>query len=301
MTHLLLWRQGRAPHPLGELRISEGMGAGGVDQVDAFVGRSPEPGARFRLANLPAAVGFVVVVPAYVGSQVADPGLARRPASIGAEIRNGVINIDVAADPGGIRKYVGGITQLELLAEPGRDRRLHLVRLAPGGERRDLAVLPAESDGAPLQWLNGIAAGPAGSIYYSENASVRRIDANGAITTVASRIGVPDCDALQDVPADFTPYLRGLAVAADGTVYAAANGCRAVVRIGADGAATTVLRAEAPFSPTAVALGGGDLYALEYLHLDHEPRDRKEWVPRVRKLAADGTWPVTTTMGMESM
>jgi CDP-Glycerol:Poly(glycerophosphate) glycerophosphotransferase len=27
-----------APHPLGELRISEGMGAGGVDQVDAFVG-----------------------------------------------------------------------------------------------------------------------------------------------------------------------------------------------------------------------------------------------------------------------
>ncbi len=38
LTHLLLWRQGRAPHPLGELRISEGMGAGGVDEVDAFVG-----------------------------------------------------------------------------------------------------------------------------------------------------------------------------------------------------------------------------------------------------------------------
>jgi hypothetical protein len=62
-----------------------------------------------------------------------------------------------------------------------------------------------------------------------------------------------------------------------------------VVRIGTDGVATAVLRAEAPFSPTAVALRGSDLYTLEYLHLDHEPRDRKEWVPRVRKLAADGT------------
>jgi sugar lactone lactonase YvrE len=174
--------------------------------------------------------------------------------------------------------------------EPGTDRRLHLVRLPPGGERSDLAVLPAESDGSPLQWLNGVAAGPDGSIYYSENASVRRIDPGGAITTVASGIVVPDCDALRDVPANFTPYLRGLAVAADGAVYVAANGCRAVVRIGPDGAATIVLRAEAPYSPTAVALGGGDLYVLEYVHTDRDPEvDRKVWVPRVRKLASDGT------------
>ena len=163
------------------------------------------------------------------------------------------------------------------------------MRLPPAGERSDLAVLPATSDGVPLQWLNGIAAAPDGSIYYSENAAVRRIDPSGAITTVASGIVVPDCDALRDVPSEFAPYLRGLAVAADGAVYVAANGCRAVVRIGPDGVATPVLRAEAPWSPTAVALGGGDLYVLEYLHTGRDPEeDRKVWVPRVRKLAADG-------------
>jgi sugar lactone lactonase YvrE len=174
--------------------------------------------------------------------------------------------------------------------DPGRDRRLHMVRLAPSGERRDLALLPAMSDGGSLQWLNGVAAGPDGSIYYSENTSVRRIDASGAIDTVASRIAMPDCQALSHLPAGFAPYLRGLAVAEDGTVFAAANGCRAVLRIGKDGAATPVLRADAPWSPTAVAVQGADLYVLEYLHTDEEDvPDRKVWIPRVRKLAADGT------------
>jgi hypothetical protein len=182
-------------------------------------------------------------------------------------------------------------------AEPGRDRRLHLVRLPPAGERSDLAVLPAESDGVPLQWLNGIAAGPDGSIYYSENAAVRRIDASGAITTVASRMAVEECDQLSHLPEGFSPYLRGIAVAKDGTVFAAANGCRAVVRIGGDGASTPVLRAEAPYSPTAVAVDGGDLYVLEYLHTDEEDvPDRKVWVPRVRKLAADGTVSLVVTV-----
>jgi sugar lactone lactonase YvrE len=177
--------------------------------------------------------------------------------------------------------------------EPGRDRRLHLVRMAPSGERRDLAVLPAMSDGGSLQWLNGVAAGPDGSIYYTENTSVRRIDASGAITTVASRISMPECEALSHLPAGFAPYLRGLAVADDGTVFAAANGCRAVLRIGKDGATTPVLRADPPWSPTAVAVHGADLYVLEYLHTDQEDvPDRKVWVPRVRKVAADGT--VTT-------
>ena len=190
---------------------------------------------------------------------------------------------------------VGGDGAL-YFAEPDARKRLHLVRVKPGGERGDFAVLPAQSDGAPLEWLNGIAAGPGGSIYYSENASVRRLDAQGALTTVAGRITVPDCDAMGGVPESFTPYLRDLAVAADGTVYAAANGCRAVLRIGADGAVTTVLRAEKPWSPTAVALAGDVLYVLEYLHPDGDPQDRREWVPRVRKVAPDGSVSTVVTI-----
>jgi hypothetical protein len=110
-------------------------------------------------------------------------------------------------------------------------------------------------------------------------------------------MAVEECDQLSHLPEGFSPYLRGIAVAKDGTVFAAANGCRAVVRIGGDGASTPVLRAEAPYSPTAVAVDGGDLYVLEYLHTDEEDvPDRKVWVPRVRKLAADGTVSLVVTV-----
>jgi hypothetical protein len=34
LGHLLLWRPGRAPHLLSELRITEGMGSSGVHQKD---------------------------------------------------------------------------------------------------------------------------------------------------------------------------------------------------------------------------------------------------------------------------
>ena len=46
------------------------------------------------------------------GSEVADPGLPGRPALIGAEISDGVINIDAAAHRGGVGKHIGGIAEL---------------------------------------------------------------------------------------------------------------------------------------------------------------------------------------------
>ena len=49
---------------------------------------------------------------------------------------------------------------------------------------------------------------------------------------------------------------------------------------------TTVLRAEQPWAPTAVALHGRDLYVLEYLHTPGD--DRRQWLPRVRKIGGNG-------------
>ena len=172
--------------------------------------------------------------------------------------------------------------------EPGAGQRLRMVRLTPSGERSDLAVLPAESEDGPLRWLNGVAAGADGSIYYTENAAVRRIDRHGAISTVASRIAVPDCERLPGLPSGMEPYLRGLAIASDGTVYVAASGCSALLRIGAGGEIATVLRATALWAPTAVALHRVDVYVLEYLHTASDPGDRRVWIPRVRKLTPDG-------------
>jgi hypothetical protein len=68
-------------------------------------------------------VGFVVVVAPYVGSEAPDPGLTgwRQPAFVGAQIRDGVVDIGGAADGRGVGKHVGGVAQQDLFAEAGRD------------------------------------------------------------------------------------------------------------------------------------------------------------------------------------
>jgi hypothetical protein len=66
-------------------------------------------------------VGFVVVVAAYMGSEVPEPGLPRRSTLIGAQIGNGVIDIDRAAHRGGVGKHIGGEAELQLFSEPGWD------------------------------------------------------------------------------------------------------------------------------------------------------------------------------------
>src|SRR5207244_6770678 len=89
-----------------------------------------------------------------------------------------------------------------------------------------------------------------------------------------------------NMPESQSPLLRGLAVDARGTVYAAATGCRAVLRVTSNGQMSVVLKAEPPWSPTGIAVHGEQVYVMEYEH-PHSAK-REEWVPRVRKLARDG-------------
>ena len=53
-------------------------------------------------------------------------------------------------------------------------------------------------------------------------------------------------------------------------MYAAATGCRRVVKINAGGKVETVLKAERPWSPTGVALHGDAIYVLEYPNANGE-------------------------------
>jgi sugar lactone lactonase YvrE len=167
-----------------------------------------------------------------------------------------------------------------------------LVRRMPDGTRSVFAVLPADKSSRPMQWVNGIAAGPDGALYVTDHDLVRKIDARGAVSTVRS-VTLRDCgDPLPGAPK--LPYLRGLAVARDGTIYAAANGCRTVITIPPRGAIRTLLKAEPPWSPTDVAVFGSEVYVLEYLHTPGE--DRRDWVPRVRRIGRDGTITTITTI-----
>lgn len=168
----------------------------------------------------------------------------------------------------------------------GSEDRLQVFRLTPSGRTSVLATLPAKTENGPLRWLNGIAAGPDGSIYFTENRAVRKITPQGRLTTVASNITLSGCASIPEMGAHLGPFLRGLDVDAQGTVYVAASGCGTVLKITADGKVTIILKASSPWSPTGVAVFGKDLYVLEYLHTAGD--DRRDWLPRVRKLASDG-------------
>lgn len=168
----------------------------------------------------------------------------------------------------------------------GSGDRLQVFRLAPSGQTSVLVTVPVSTEGSALRWLNGIAAGPDGSIYYAENRAVRKITPQGQVSTLAGNISLTGCATIPEVGAHLAPFLRGLDVDAKGNVYVAASGCGSVLKISPDGLVTTILKTSNPWSPTAVAVFGTDLYVQEYLHTSGD--DRKEWLPRVRKLSADG-------------
>ena len=173
------------------------------------------------------------------------------------------------------------------LPEPAPQGPSRIVRVGPSGTRSVHATIPLERrpDGSP-GWINGIAAGPAGSLYYTHDRIVRKIDAQGRVSTVAANVTVPGCVAIPGTESPTGPYLRGLDVAADGAVFVAAAGCGAVLKVAPTGGVTPILRTSSPYSPTAVALSNGEVYVLEYLHTASD--DRREWLPRVRKVTRTG-------------
>jgi hypothetical protein len=184
----------------------------------------------------------------------------------------------------------GGLYYVPYNAQGPRE----LVRRTADGQRSVVARLPTEANDKPMRWVNGIAAGPDGMLYITDNDAVRRIDKNGTVSTFRDAIPTLDCaDPLPDTPK--LPYLRGLTVARDGTIYAAANGCRRLITIPTKGEIRTVLKSERPWSPTGVVLSSGDIYVLEYLHTPGD--DRRAWIPRLRKITPDGK--VTTLVTVE--
>lgn len=156
----------------------------------------------------------------------------------------------------------------------GTGNGVQIVGIDPSGARSVRATLPK------VPWLNGLASASDASLYYTEDRAIRRVDARGRVTTLVDNVTVKDCAR---VPGTELPDLRGLAVAHDGAVYVAAAGCAAVLRVERNGRYGVVLRSSPPWSPTAVALTATEVYVLEYLHTASD--DRREWIPRVRKIA----------------
>jgi DNA-binding beta-propeller fold protein YncE len=174
----------------------------------------------------------------------------------------------------------------------GRAGCLRIMRMLPSGATAVLATLPTTTSGHPLPHVNGLSGGPDGSLYYTEDSSIRRINAQGVVSTVAT---IPALAGGPSIPGtDIHPYLRGLVVDANGQIYVADNGDARVLKITPDGKITTLVQTQSPWSPTAVAVFGSDVYVLEFLHTARDVR--RDWLPRVRKITSDGKSEIIMTV-----
>ena len=176
--------------------------------------------------------------------------------------------------------------------------RVRIMRFTPSGETSTLATLAATSSaGEPFRDLNGLTAASDGSLYFTENSAVRRVTMQGDVSTIISGVHAASCAKIPGMTDRDNPLLRGLTVGPSGTMYVAASGCGSVLAIGRDRAVTSRLQVEGPWSPTAVALFDRDVYVLEYLHTEVETSSsRQEWLPRVRKVSANGGSTVVATV-----
>jgi hypothetical protein len=187
----------------------------------------------------------------------------------------------------------------------GRDRNLYfpthvagaavqLLRMLPSGKTSVVATIPATFAGTPLRDLNGLAAAPDGSLYYTEPNAIRRVDKEGRVSIIAENISLATCGSVPGMgPAD-RPLLRGLDVDAGGVAYVAATGCGSVLRVTPAGRVSILFQTEGPWSPTGIALFGGNVYVLEFRGAASD--NRREMVPRIRKIAPDGSTSIIATV-----
>lgn len=183
--------------------------------------------------------------------------------------------------------YDGG-----LYYQSGSRGHLRIMRSMPSGTTTVFANLPPATSGQMLADINGICAGPDDSLYYTENNAIRRITRRGVIgtvVTVRAPAKVPNIPGVNQ-----PPYLRELAVDAQGNIYVADTGDARVLKITRRGKITTLVQTQSPWAPTAVALFGRDVYVLEYLHTARDVRS--DWLPRVRKVTPDGKSTVIVTV-----
>ena len=180
----------------------------------------------------------------------------------------------------------------DLYYPSGRPGYLQLMRATPSGATSVVATLPLTVTRQPLPYIGGLIAAPDGSLYYTEDTAIKRITPQGRIgtaATVRAPVGAPSIPGTNQ-----HPYLRGLAVDVRGDMYVADSGDARVLKITPQGRVTTLLQTQSPWSPTTVTLFGDNVYVLEFLHTASDVR--RDWLPRVRRIAPDGKSTIIATI-----
>ena len=165
---------------------------------------------------------------------------------------------------------------------------LELSRIQPNGRQSKVSddlrrLLAAWDDG-----ITALTTGPDESLYAGTWTGLVKLDLRGAVTVIKHPLTVPGCDVdfADHKPGNKLPFVRGIAVLPDGTIFAATTSCHAVVKVSPSGNVESVLKAERPWSPTGLALHGHNLYVLEYTNANGPGTEG--WRPRIRMINATG-------------
>ena len=136
---------------------------------------------------------------------------------------------------------------------PDRNRRdgsLYYKRQRPG----DLQIMPTTPAGATsvfatlpasIAHFNGMTVVADGSIYFTDNSTISKVNAAGQIWTGTTIFPLTKPPSIPDTE---KPYLRGLAIDPKGNMYVADSGDARLLKITPAGAITTLVQLESPGS-----------------------------------------------------
>jgi len=170
-----------------------------------------------------------------------------------------------------------------------------LTRMSPDGKKTLFAPELKTILEKLGEAVTGLTADRDGTLFVACPSAILKVKMDGTVTTLVHPVVVKDCGFDSKEPSSrffHGPYLRGLDVTEEGTVYAAVTGCRCVVKITPEGKVETVLNSEHPWAPTGIAVRGKEVFVLEYSNTDKH----KGWTPRVRKLGPDGKVTILATV-----
>ncbi len=182
-----------------------------------------------------------------------------------------------------------------LRREDGPSGRMQIFKLSPQGTAlvltRDKGTARDPKLKESLAQVSAAACAPDGSLYIKDNNRLRRVAADGSITTLTEELLAGLKDEEKSIAARRT---LGLAADAAGNAYLADYVNRRVPKIGPDGRRITLLRSPWPWVPTGIAVGPEGVYVLEFfgdpygLPVMAEAGRRLADSPRVRRISPDG-------------
>ena len=161
-------------------------------------------------------------------------------------------------------------------ADLGKNQQV-LMKRAPGGAVTQVAggaKGDADGKGAAARFtrIDRMTVSDDGSLYLLDEDRLRRVAADGTVTTLARGLGEKGGATFA---VEARHYLMGLWADPTGNVYVANYSARQVKKVGPDGRVTVFLRARFPYSPTGGTARHGSVYVLEYTDVLDRARVRK--------------------------